>query len=198
MKKNLLLIAGILCFATASFATTHTVSVADFSFTPSSFTAHPGDTIKWVWMNGSHTTTSTTIPSGAAPWNSNMNSSTTTFTYVATVPGTYNYVCTPHASMGMTGTFTVVSATNVPPVSAAQALSIYPNPSSGPLLVKFRHPDMDAIVTLKDVTGKEVLSDRYTGTDAAVLDLGGLPNGNYILIVQQNNAADKREIVLCH
>jgi hypothetical protein len=65
-----------------------------------------GDIIKWVWVNGSHTTTSTDIPAGAATWDSPMNSASTTFQYEVTAPGVYNYQCTPHAAFGMTAQFT--------------------------------------------------------------------------------------------
>jgi plastocyanin len=61
LQKSLVLIAG---FAFASFAnaTTHVVTVQNFSFAPSSFTALVGDTVEWEWVGGSHTTTSLTIP----------------------------------------------------------------------------------------------------------------------------------------
>ena len=47
--------------------------------------------------------TSTTIPANAASW---TNTSGTSFVYVITVPGTYNYHCEIHYSLGMTGSFT--------------------------------------------------------------------------------------------
>jgi len=83
------------------------VTVANHAFTPSSFIINLGDTVRWVWSSGIHTTTSVTIPSGAAAWNSNITSGTTSYTYVPAKTGTYNYKCTPHAAMGMTAVFTV-------------------------------------------------------------------------------------------
>lgn len=84
---------------------THVVSVSDNVFSPNSFNAKVGDTVKFVWSSGTHTTTSTLIPSGAATWDSPMTSTNTTFLYIIRFAGTYNYVCTIHAAMGMTGTF---------------------------------------------------------------------------------------------
>ncbi len=92
--------------ATGNSPLTHTITVASFSFTPNSVNAAVGDTIKWVWSNGSHTTTSTTIPNGAAAWDSPMNTNSTVFKYVVTQVGTYNYVCTPH-SPNMSGVINV-------------------------------------------------------------------------------------------
>jgi len=72
MKKNLLLVAAIFCLATSVMATTYTISCGGMSFTPSAVTVHPGDVIMWVWANGTHTTTSTTIPTGATAWTNNI------------------------------------------------------------------------------------------------------------------------------
>jgi plastocyanin len=106
MKKTLLFLGlALLCISTC-FAKIHKIQVSNFQFTPSALTARVGDTIMWVWKNGTHTTTSLTIPMGAAPWNSNMNSTTKRFSYVVTVVGTYNFDCTIHPTL-MTGTITV-------------------------------------------------------------------------------------------
>jgi len=102
----LVLLCGITLFAPA-YATKHIVTVANFSFTPSSLNVTVGDTVRWVWSSGSHTTTSNPgeIPTGAAAWDHPITSSNQTFEYKVTVAGSYNYVCTPHAP-NMAGTFT--------------------------------------------------------------------------------------------
>jgi plastocyanin len=94
-----------------AFAVKHVISVGNYYFNPSSLSnVNLGDTIHWNWVNGSHTTTSSSIPAGAASWDHPLNSSSTSFEYIPTVSGTYNYVCTPHAGMGMVGSFTVAAA----------------------------------------------------------------------------------------
>jgi plastocyanin len=102
---------SITLFANGYIPVKHIVSVANFSFTPSSFNAVVGDTVEWDWSNGSHTTTSTTIPGGAASWDNPINSSSTSFQYVITVAGTYSYQCTPHQPMGMVASFTASAPT---------------------------------------------------------------------------------------
>jgi plastocyanin len=111
MKKfTIILIAMTLLagmgFQATAFATTHTVQVGNYFFNPSTLNVEVGDIVKWVWVAGNHTTTSSTIPAGAASWDKLINSSNQTYSYTVTVAGTYNYVCTPHASMGMVGSFT--------------------------------------------------------------------------------------------
>ena len=104
--QKLLLTAIAICFLIVAKATIHTVQVANFSFTPNAVNAVVGDTMEWQWVSGNHTTTSLTVPGGAASWNSPMTSSTQTFQYKITTAGTYTYDCTIHSSV-MTGTITV-------------------------------------------------------------------------------------------
>jgi plastocyanin len=105
-----------LLFHCSSNATTWPVSVSNFQFNPATVNAVIGDVIQFTWVAGSfnHTTTcgsglpGTTIPPGAAEWNSPMNATTTTFSYTVTVEGTYFYGCIPHfISNAMSGTITV-------------------------------------------------------------------------------------------
>lgn len=85
-----------------SFSTTVNVSISGLSFSPSTVNVSIGDTVKWTWLNGNHTTTCdgssfTSRPLGAASWNAPMNSGNPSFKYVVSVAGTYNYKCTFHA-----------------------------------------------------------------------------------------------------
>jgi plastocyanin len=99
-------------FHFTSNATTWDVTVADFSFNPKTVNALVGDVIKFTWAAGStdHTTTcgsalqGTSLPAGAAPWNADITSESTTFSYTITTAGTYNYGCIPHFAFGMKGT----------------------------------------------------------------------------------------------
>jgi len=84
--------------------------VGDFQFTPKTVNARVGDTISWSWQNGTHTTTSTSVPAGATSWDSPMNSSSTRFRTRVTVAGTYRYQCSFHFAMGMKGTIKVMAA----------------------------------------------------------------------------------------
>lgn len=92
--------------ASGYVGTKYTVTVNSSNFSPNSLNVNVGDTIMWVLGSGNHTTTSTSVPSGAATWDSPINGTTTSFTYVVSVIGTYNYKCTPH---GFTGSFTAFS-----------------------------------------------------------------------------------------
>jgi plastocyanin len=119
MKKYLSLVTICMLFTLSGYSFTQIVNVKNFSFSPVSFTINIGDTIRWVYVSGTHTTTSLTIPAGAAAWDHPINSSSTSFTYVPTKTGTYNYKCTFHFAMGMQGDFTVVCPNASAQISAA-------------------------------------------------------------------------------
>lgn len=181
--------------AVNSLATTHTITVADFSFTPSTIpTVHPGDTVKWVWSSGTHTTTSTSVPSGAATWDHNMSSTSTSFTYIPTVPGTYTYHCSIHTSM--TGSFVVISTTQVAPVSNSAPLSIFPNPAGNTINIQLSNKTTPASIAVVDLSGKVV--GQYSITGDQPLHVADLPNGLYMLYATQDGNISKQKLIIAH
>jgi len=94
--------------AVASLPDTVYVNVMDTFFDPSDFTVQPGDFVKWTLMQGSHTTTSNTIPSGAASWDYTFTGVGDSFVYEVTETGSYNYECLIHP--GMNGSFSTVAS----------------------------------------------------------------------------------------
>lgn len=176
LKKSILLIAGI-SFISLAHATKHVVTVQNFMFSPSSFSATVGDTVEWEWVNGGHTTTSTSVPAGAASWSNPMNSSSTTFKYVITKAGTYNYWCAIHTT-AMEASFTVTT-TVVPYVESYTTLaSVYPNPASS--LINF-HMNTCApanILTVIDIQGRVVLRKTLNDVDN-MIDISEWTKGIY-------------------
>lgn len=111
-------------FYLKAYAATVDVTVNNFSFQPQNLTITAGDTVRWTNLGGSHTATSgnNCMPDGK--WDSGFLSAGQSYTTTFNSAGTYPYFCTPHCSMGMTGTITVtaVSAMQVP---ASQQSFIY-------------------------------------------------------------------------
>jgi plastocyanin len=118
MAKRMIASGALLAMLTA-FAvgqTTHQVDLNGTLFidhtTGTNVTnCHVGDTIQWLRINGSHTVTNGTspfLPSAGTLFNANLNSTTTTFSYVVTALGTIPYFCTPHFSFNMLGTINVL------------------------------------------------------------------------------------------
>jgi len=183
----LILLAGI-----RSYATTFSVDVRNFEFSPSNLlTVRIGDTVHWEWKEGMHTTTSSSIPAGAAAWDQPINIEFQSYDYVPTILGTYNYVCTPHISLGMVGSFTVTAAAGIPNGSSPVSISLYPNPASDRLIIRAK-PDVNSrIENLKvlDAAGKVVREFAFAGADRNLemeLSLEGLPSGLLILEFREN------------
>ncbi|HEU0014028.1 MAG TPA: plastocyanin/azurin family copper-binding protein [Longimicrobium sp.] len=88
---------------------------ASGTFEPQNVTVKQGQTIRWVWQDAraAHNVSFTSAqgnPAGAALPQDSPLVAEAGKTYEATItagPGTYNYVCVPHAMMGMTGSITV-------------------------------------------------------------------------------------------
>jgi plastocyanin len=85
-------------------------------FSPSSLTAHAGDTVQWVWQGGGHTVTSGApgVADGAfcSPFDTGCGTTPTsaagtTYQHAFAAPGTYPYFCRIHFQSGMTGTVVV-------------------------------------------------------------------------------------------
>jgi len=59
-------------------------------------------------------------------------------------------------------------------------VTIYPNPSEGLLTISFREPAA-GIISLFDISGKEVLNQKSPGAKQFQLDITSLPEGSYFL-----------------
>jgi plastocyanin len=167
MKKFICFLIYLIIFSSFFSAdllsTTWTVTVQDFMFNPSNLPdVHIGDSIKWQWLGGiGHTTTSTSVPTGAATWDSPINNTVQTFIYPVTVAGSYQYKCTPHELMGMVGSFTVTPI-GITPITGTIPKTFkleqnYPNPFNPVTNIKLDIPRQTYVkLTIFNLIGSEV------------------------------------------
>jgi plastocyanin len=108
MTKSICMFAAILFLGMQGVsAATHVVlfgGSVGFAYSPSSFSATVGDTVKWEGDFTVHPLASTSVPATAQTFS---NGSGPSFIYVIKVPGTYNFHCTVHL---FTGTFTATAS----------------------------------------------------------------------------------------
>jgi len=173
MKNYILSICFTLISIFNAKATVHEILVMDFFFEPSDLKVFVGDTIKWTWIEGGHTTTSLTVPSGANSWNAALNTSNNTFSYVVTVPGAYTYECLPHTG-SMTGSFSASVITGIQ-LSSIKNERIYPNPCQE--ILKF--PDTYRSLKIYAVSGELVINKQVVNDDQ--LDISSLSKGVYFI-----------------
>ncbi len=200
MKKLIILSLALTVIGFSSKAALHTVTVQDFQFSPADMTVNIGDTINWLWMNGSHTTTSMSVPEGASSWNSEINSIATAFSYVVMTAGTYSYNCTIHPTQ-MTGTFTVVSTTGTSPVASTPIFSASSSLLASELQVNYSLPIPASVtIDLYNITGvrvKNFASAFHTpGEYSETFSVGSLPKGLYFLSLRTENAVVTRKVVM--
>jgi len=121
-------LAGMAMLGQAGLATAATIEVKLIQtpagrtyFDPIGVHIAPGDTVRWVQINGFHSVTAyhpsndnheLRIPVSAQPWDSGILLADypkrgATFEHVFTVPGVYDYFCKPHEMAGMVGRIVV-------------------------------------------------------------------------------------------
>ena len=195
--RRIYTIASLLTvFAFSASATIHNVEVEDSEFNPAVLPdVQVGDTIRWFWDNSNalpHTTTSTTIPAGAASWDVEMSSSNPEVLYVVTVAGTYMYECSFHGSMGMTGSF-VALGTSALPSFVLEPVQVHHNVEAGLLTVSVdensNHP---MTLALYDIAGHAVHGVAFTGTKT--VHVGDLSRGVYLVNIQSPAGIISRKI----
>jgi plastocyanin len=178
-------------FSDPSFATKWQVNVANFVFTPASLpNVLIGDTVHFQWVSGTHTTTSTTIPAGAATWDHPITSTSQVFDYIPTVPGSYNYKCTIHAAMGMVGSFTVTYPTGISEQRNALGIDIFPNPVQNVAFIKMiSDPAHVTGLKIYDITGKTIMVKdlkNLSQDQLLTIDLSTLNSGIYFALFTDN------------
>ena len=180
-------LSALFLVAASLTAGAQTINQSGFSFSPATLTVDAGDEITTT-IGSPLTCTEVT----EATWNANGNTSNGGFNFSAgthtltlTIPGTYYYVCQPHASMGMKGQIIVNSTTGVEENNATTALRIFPNPASTEVQVTTAQPGQ--VITLIDAQGREAL--RQVVNSSGRLDLSALEPGNYAVLL--TNAARK-------
>lgn len=209
MKRNfttvLLMAFALLLTGYDSYGTKFTVSVSNFSFSPSAVNATVGDTILWVWSSGNHTTTcngssGTSHPAGAASWNSPINSGTPSFEYVLTTAGNYSYVCLPHAP-NMAGTINVSSASGIANISNTfNYLEINPPSFKSDAIIKFSLAVSSHItLSIYDFSGRKItmlLNQHFNkGEHTARWDAAGIPQGIYFCRLENEDYTLTRKFV---
>lgn len=167
------------------------VSIQNFSFSSIPNALQVGDVITWTNNDASsHTVTSTTVPAGAASFDSGSLTSGNTFQYTIAVAGNYEYKCSFHTSM--TGTFTVATATPVvKPTLTLNAL--YPNPAIETIHIE--SPKEIKSIDVYSETGAFIKTVSFS-SDKIELPVGDLNKGTYLLrVVSEDGLFDTRRII---
>ena len=78
----------------ATSSATHTVKVGDFAYEPAKLKIAVGDTVRWVWTDGTHTVTEgTNCTAKAGGFNSARHTAAFTYEHTFDAAGTFDYFC---------------------------------------------------------------------------------------------------------
>lgn len=185
MIKNLFIIPFVLMIYAPLNATIHEILVWDgyMQFMPSNLTSvQLGDTIEWHPLDVPtmvHTVTSSNIPIGAIPFDQIWQAPADTFfQYIPSEIGLYEYVCTPHISNGMTGSFYVENTTlsNIN-ISFNKNPFIFPNPAND--IIHFSSDFLNLEFDIYNISGKLVL----TGISSNNYNVSQLSTGLFYMVL---------------
>ncbi len=198
-----ILVMVLLLAAKNDWATTHVIQFGGslgFVYSPKDFSATVGDTVEWEGDFSVHPLSSTTIPANAPSWH---NTSGTSFEYVITVPGNYNYQCDVHFSIGMVGSFEVsAAAVRQVPLSANAGNPnqvVFVDATASGNSVSFFVPSTQ-FVTLEvfDLLGRRIETlvnqTKEPGTYTSVLKAGIPAHGLYFARLAGNGSEEIRTL----
>ena len=78
----------------ATSGATHTVKVGNFAYEPAKLKIAVGDTVRWVWTDGTHTVTEgTNCTAKAGGFNSARHTAAFTYEHTFDAAGTFDYFC---------------------------------------------------------------------------------------------------------
>lgn len=124
-QATVLALAALVVAPSPGRSATHTVEIADFTFSPATITIQAGDTVTWTNADPvEHTATST-----SGGWDTGLIAEGASASITFTEPGTYDYLCSPHPTM--TGRIVVTAAPAPSPAPAGGALPDVAVPTGG-------------------------------------------------------------------
>lgn len=188
------------------YGVTWTINSSGFAFSPDVLTINQGDDVKFV-IESSHNA----VEVSKDTWTINDSSPVTGFTVSfggGTVSssqlsvGTHYYVCEPHASFGMKGTIVVQSAAGVDENSLQNIVSVYPNPTSDKITLRYITTESKFLnATLYDIQGKfvSVLFQNQSisgGFQQSVKLKGRYPSGVYFLKISISGKETVKKLVI--
>lgn len=193
-------IAFFVLIGVAANATTHVITQESFTFNPNALSVEVGDIVQFVWTSGSHTTTSVTVPAGAASWDAPLTSANQLVEYTVTTAGTYAYVCTPHAGLGMVGGFVAVLPNRVANLTSNADMNVSVQ-DGGQLRVKLTGASCGfASIGLLDIMGRNVAMIHQGGisSDDFVVryDVSSLQRGIYFVRFQEGAFVTTRKVLI--
>ncbi len=175
------------------FATSYSVTVKNYEFSPKELTITVGDEVTWTNSDGNHNVNGAkaTFPNNPDSFGNDVGSNWT-YKFTFNTAGTYDYQCDPHAAFGMIGKIIV----NPKTVTSSQTLAdgnekikLYPNPASQYMQILVP-PNYAAIRSVKvyTIAGSIVDEKSLSGNEGSIpYDISHFKNGVYLMEITAGN-----------
>lgn len=187
-------------------ATSYTVSISGFAYSPSTLTVTVGDVVT-ISASGTHplaeVSQTTWNANGTATLSTGFGTKTSNYTFTITSASDIYYVCTNHVSMGMKGMITVSSVSVKEQTNQISGISIFPNPAKNQFSVKFNSSENGNVTAkLYSICGQEIESltvnkEFFVGTTTLNFDLQNhVPSGVYFVQLNYNSNKITKKLII--
>lgn len=151
---------------TPAYAATHSVTIANFAYSPASMSVQVGDTI--TWTNKDTAPHDVTVTSGPTSFKSPLMTTGQSWTFTVRTAGSYSYTCSIHPQMR--ATLQVAAA----PVAAAAAPAPAAAPAAAPPVVQAVPPQSAAAAGAQATTAPVAAGAQPSSSVNAKLLIAGL------------------------
>ena len=165
----------------------HNITVAPIQFTPAIQTITVGDTVIWTNVEGFHNVNGSqvTYPSNPESFGNEVGSGWV-YKYVFNTPGTYDYQCDPHVSLGMVGQIIVNSGavTSVASINdITNTIQLYPNPAADFININLPKDFVSVgLIKIYSITGSLIESKQILDQSSQIqYNLNGFKSGVYLM-----------------
>lgn len=187
-------------------ATSYTVSISGFAYSPSTLTVTVGDVVT-ISASGTHplaeVSQTTWNANGTATLSTGFGTKTSNYTFTISTASDIYYVCTNHVGMGMKGMIAVSSVGIKEQINQISGISIFPNPAKNQFSVKFNSSENGNVTAkLYSICGQEIESltvnkEFFVGTTTLNFDLQNhIPAGVYFVQLNYNSKKITKKLII--
>lgn len=187
-------------------ATSYTVTISGFSYSPATLTVSVGDVVT-IAASGAHplaeVSQTTWNANGTATLSTGFGTKTSSYTFTITSASDIYYVCTNHVTMGMKGMITVSSVGVKEQANQISGISVFPNPAKNQFSVKFNSSENGNVTAkLYSICGQEIESltvnkEFFVGTTTLNFDLQNhIPAGVYFVQLNYNLKKITKKLII--
>ena len=158
-------------------ATSYTISISGFAYSPASLTVTIGDVVT-ISSTGNHplaeVSQTTWVANGTATLSSGFGNKTANYIFTVSGASSIYYVCTNHVGSGMKGKIDVASTVSIYKSNPVfELVSLFPNPTKNKFSIKLNtFESTNLTVKLFSICGQEI--ESFTSTKEIALGLNSI------------------------